>query len=75
VLVLMMAGFFAQAVEGLQISLGWVAVLGAITLLAMTDGLDVDAILARVEWTTLLFFGSLFVVMEVRTRIPVFFSP
>ncbi|CAG0917258.1 unnamed protein product [Notodromas monacha] len=69
VLTLMMIGFFAQAVEGLQISLGWVAVLGALTLLAVTDGLDVEAVLARVEWTTLLFFGSLFIIMETLKRL------
>ncbi|CAG0912322.1 unnamed protein product [Notodromas monacha] len=69
VLTVMMVGFFAQAVEGLQISLGWVAVLGALTLLAVTDGLDVEAVLARVEWTTLLFFGSLFIIMETLKRL------
>ncbi len=31
----------------------------------LTDKLEIDAIFSRVEWTTLIFFASLFVVMEV----------
>ena len=45
-------------------SLGWVALLGAILLLVLADREDMDAVLAHVEWSTLLFFAALFVLME-----------
>lgn len=47
-------------------SLGWTALLGAILLLILADREDMEAVLARVEWSTLLFFAALFILMEVR---------
>ena len=35
----------------------------------LTDKLEVDAIFSRVEWTTLIFFASLFVVMEALAKL------
>ena len=35
----------------------------------MTDKLEVDNIFSRVEWPTLIFFASLFVVMESLARL------
>lgn len=45
-------------------SLGWTALVGAILLLILSDREDIEAILARVEWTTLLFFAALFILVE-----------
>lgn len=47
-----------------RLSLGWTALLGAILLLILSDRQDMEAVLARVEWSTLLFFAALFVLME-----------
>lgn len=47
-----------------RLSLGWTALLGAILLLILVDRRDIEPIMARVEWTTLLFFTVLFVLME-----------
>ena len=44
---------------------GWIAVLGAIWLLVIADISDLDSILHKVEWSTLLFFAALFILMEV----------
>ena len=44
---------------------GWIAIMGAIILLVLTDVTDLETILHRVEWSTLLFFAALFVLMEV----------
>ena len=44
---------------------GWIAVLGAIWLLIISHYSDLESVLDRVEWATLLFFAALFVMMEV----------
>lgn len=38
--------------------------MGAILLLILADREDIESVVARVEWTTLLFFAGLFVLME-----------
>ncbi|CAG0896771.1 unnamed protein product [Darwinula stevensoni] len=70
VLVIVLILFCLQPVESLHLSLGWVAVLGAVTLLALADkDSNVEHIISRVEWSTLLFFAALFVVMEAMNRL------
>lgn len=65
-LVFVVAFFFLHSVPELQrLSLGWTALLGAILLLILADREDMEAVLARVEWSTLLFFAALFILMEV----------
>ncbi|XP_070391454.1 P protein-like [Dermacentor albipictus] len=56
--------FFMQSFPNLHLSLGWIAVLGALLLLVLADLDDLEPVMARVEWTTLVFFAALFVVME-----------
>lgn len=56
--------FFLQSVPNLDLSLGWVAILGAILLLILADFEELESIISRVEWSTLIFFAALFVVME-----------
>lgn len=64
-LVFVISFFFLHSVPELQrLSLGWTALLGAILLLILADREDMDSILARVEWSTLLFFAALFILME-----------
>ncbi|XP_023299610.2 P protein-like [Lucilia cuprina] len=60
--------FFLHTVPDLQhLSLGWSALVGAILLLILADT-DIEAVLSRVEWSTLLFFSSLFILMEALTE-------
>ncbi|XP_031621157.1 P protein-like [Contarinia nasturtii] len=47
-----------------RISLGWIALLGAILLLILSDPQNMETVFERVEWTTLVFFAVLFVLME-----------
>ncbi|GIX80599.1 p protein [Caerostris extrusa] len=61
--------FFLESVVNLKLSIGWIAILGAIFLLVLGDFDELDSVLSRVEWSTLLFFGGLFVVMEALTRL------
>lgn len=44
---------------------GWIPLLGAVWLLVLADHNDLDSVLDRIEWATLLFFAGLFVLMEV----------
>ncbi|KAK0081800.1 hypothetical protein PV325_011541 [Microctonus aethiopoides] len=56
--------FFIHNLPNLNLSLGWSALLGVILLLVLADTKDLDGILARVEWSTLIFFAALFILME-----------
>ncbi|XP_050032146.1 P protein-like [Dermacentor andersoni] len=56
--------FFLQSIPAIHLTLGWIAILGAVMLMVLADTRELDAVIARVEWTTLIFFGALFVVME-----------
>ena len=47
-----------------HIGMAEIAVIGAITMLLLSGIEDVDEIIEKVEWSTLLFFGSLFILME-----------
>ncbi|CAG4967559.1 unnamed protein product [Colias eurytheme] len=62
--------FFLHSIPELnRVSLGWTAFLGAILLLTLADRDDLEPILHRVEWSTLLFFGALFVLMEALSKL------
>ncbi|XP_075988851.1 P protein-like isoform X1 [Anticarsia gemmatalis] len=59
--------FFLHSIpEFNRVSLGWTALLGALLLLTLSDRDDLEPILHRIEWSTLLFFAALFVLMEVQ---------
>ncbi|KAL1466961.1 hypothetical protein MTO96_026341 [Rhipicephalus appendiculatus] len=64
VLVCVIVLFFLQSIPSIHLTLGWIAILGAVMLMVLADTRELDAVIARVEWTTLIFFGALFVVME-----------
>ena len=61
--------FFLQIVPELKLSLGWTALLGAIAVVILQDKANLESILNRVEWTTLIFFATLFVVMEALDKL------
>lgn len=64
-LVFDMVIFFMHASPEVQrLSLGWTALMGTVLLLILIDRTDLEAILARVEWSALLFFAALFVLIE-----------
>lgn len=57
--------FFLHSIPDLNLSLGCTAFLGAVLLLILADRENIEGVLARVEWSTLLFFAALFILMEV----------
>lgn len=62
-LVFVFVTFILQSVLQLHLSMGAIALLGALLLLLL-DREDIVDVLARVEWSTLIFFTSLFILME-----------
>ena len=62
ILLLVILGFFLHPV--LHIPVSWVALIGAVLMLLMTDRHDVEEPLEKVEWTTLIFFAGLFVMVH-----------
>ncbi|XP_048775798.1 P protein-like [Ostrea edulis] len=56
--------FLHSFIDGMHIDLGWIAVMGAIFLMVVADIKEMENILHRVEWATLIFFAALFVLME-----------
>ncbi|KAG0432064.1 hypothetical protein HPB47_021204 [Ixodes persulcatus] len=69
VLLVVIVLFFMQSIPNVHLSLGWIAILGAVTLMILADLSELEGVIARVEWTTLIFFGALFVVMEALSEL------
>lgn len=68
-LIFILVMFFVQSVPEIRtLSLAWSALIGIIFLLIITSRDDMDAVLHRVEWPTLLFFAAMFVLMEAVER-------
>lgn len=68
-LIFILVLFFIQSIPGVtKLSLGWCALIGIIFMLIISGRDDMDAILHRVEWPTLLFFAAMFVLMEAVER-------
>ena len=62
VLGLVILGFFLNPI--LHIPVSWVALGGAVLMLLVTDRHDLEEPLEKVEWTTLIFFAGLFVLIH-----------
>ncbi|KAL9929297.1 hoepel2 [Glossina fuscipes fuscipes] len=72
-LVFVIVCFFIQSVPRLRtLPMGWVALLGIIALLIILNRDDIDELMHRIEWTTLLFFAAMFVMMECVERLGLF---
>ncbi len=62
VLVLVILGFFLHPLIHLPVA--WVALIGAVLTLVLTTPHELEEALEKVEWTTLLFFAGLFVLVH-----------
>ena len=62
ILSLVILGFFLHPV--IHIAVSWVALSGAVLMLLATSRHDIEKSLEEVEWTTLLFFAGLFVLIH-----------
>lgn len=62
--------FLLHSFHGLhKLSLGWAALTGVLLAFTLVSITDFEALMLRVEWSTLIFFASLFIVMEVLAKI------
>ncbi|XP_073243495.1 P protein-like [Porites lutea] len=65
VIILVIVLFFIQSfVHGLDLKVGWIAMLGAILLILLADVTHFEDLMKQVEWTTLVFFSALFILMK-----------
>ena len=62
ILILVVLNFFLHPVTHIAVS--WIAIVGAVIMLLATDRHDLEQPLEHVEWTTLLFFAGLFVLVH-----------
>lgn len=62
ILVLVVVNFFLHPITHIAVS--WIALVGAVLMLLATDRHDLEKPLEHVEWTTLLFFAGLFVLVH-----------
>lgn len=72
--------FFVEAIPEYRLTLGWISLYAAVTLLALSSnekGKDnqgdeedlFDQVINKIEWSTLVFFFALFIIMEVITKL------
>ncbi|XP_020604072.1 P protein-like isoform X3 [Orbicella faveolata] len=65
VITLVIVFFFIHSfVTGLYLEVGWIAMLGAILLILLADVTHIEDLMEQVEWTTLVFFSALFILMK-----------
>ncbi|KAL9650162.1 hypothetical protein ABK040_011331 [Willaertia magna] len=67
VLVITIIIFFIESFihEYVHLNLAWIAIIGSVIMLLLAGvNHDFDEILEKVEWSTLLFFAALFILME-----------
>lgn len=64
VLVAVILMFFLHSAPSIHLDLGWIAVIGAMALLLISGIHNIEELMMKVEWATLLFFGALFILME-----------
>ncbi|XP_050545556.1 P protein isoform X2 [Daktulosphaira vitifoliae] len=55
--------FCLHSIPQLNLSLGWIALLGTLFLLILADHVDIECVLGRIEWATLCFFAALFILI------------
>ncbi|XP_030836468.1 P protein-like [Strongylocentrotus purpuratus] len=68
-LVTILLFFIHSVVDTIYLDLGWISVIGAVAILLLADVHDIENVMHRVEWATLLFFAALFVLMEGLTEL------
>ena len=69
VLVVVVVLFFLQSAPFIHADLGFIAFSGSLLLIVLANEDDIEHLIEKIEWTTLLFFGSLFVLMESLTEL------
>jgi Na+/H+ antiporter NhaD/arsenite permease-like protein len=62
VLILVVIGFFTHPLTHIPVS--WISLIGAVVMLTFTNRHNLEEPLGEVEWTTLIFFAGLFVLIH-----------
>ncbi|EDO35352.1 predicted protein, partial [Nematostella vectensis] len=56
--------FFIHSFASIDLTIGWIAIMGAIALVLLADIDRIEDTMEMVEWTTLVFFAGLFILMK-----------
>eukprot|EP01125_Pyxidicula_operculata_P018251 TRINITY_DN6484_c0_g1_i1.p1 TRINITY_DN6484_c0_g1~~TRINITY_DN6484_c0_g1_i1.p1 ORF type:complete len:719 (-),score=146.90 TRINITY_DN6484_c0_g1_i1:183-2339(-) len=56
--------FFLRSLVGLDLSLAWISIIGAMVHIFVSGSIHIEGILEKVEFGMLMFFAALFVLME-----------
>ena len=61
--------FFLHSFVEIHLNLAWIACMGAMLHMLVAGFRDIELVLEHVEWSTLMFFAALFVMMEALDRL------
>ncbi|KAL5484287.1 hypothetical protein EMCRGX_G020756 [Ephydatia muelleri] len=61
--------FFLSGVIPNFLGLGWIAIFGAVILIVLSGIKDLEEVMHKIEWSTLLFFAGLFIMMKGLTQL------
>eukprot|EP00731_Ephydatia_muelleri_P031081 Em0022g595a len=56
--------FLSNAIPNITVGVGLIAIFGAVTLIVLSGIRDLEEVMHKIEWSTLLFFAGLFVMMK-----------
>eukprot|EP00731_Ephydatia_muelleri_P031096 Em0022g610a len=56
--------FLSNVIPNYELGLGWIALFGSVVMMILSDIKDLEEVMHKIEWSTLLFFAALFVLME-----------
>eukprot|EP01091_Cochliopodium_minus_P008748 TRINITY_DN2033_c0_g1_i1.p1 TRINITY_DN2033_c0_g1~~TRINITY_DN2033_c0_g1_i1.p1 ORF type:complete len:712 (-),score=185.68 TRINITY_DN2033_c0_g1_i1:82-2217(-) len=56
--------FFLHSMVEIHLNLAWIAIIGSIVMMISSGVHDIEEVLEKVEWGTLMFFAALFILME-----------
>lgn len=61
--------FFLHSFVEIHLTLAWISIIGAMAMLLLAGVKDMDEVLQHLEWSTLMFFAALFVLMEALDKL------
>eukprot|EP00731_Ephydatia_muelleri_P031074 Em0022g588a len=56
--------FLSNVIPNHELGLGWIALFGSVVMMILSGIKDLEEVMHKIEWSTLLFFTALFVLME-----------
>ncbi|KNC27761.1 hypothetical protein FF38_06953 [Lucilia cuprina] len=64
-LITLLFSILSRIDQPIKISKGWIAILSALLALSLSNYEDIEGMLTRIDWSTMLFFVTLSIIMQV----------